>query len=124
MRSKAKTSIPKFKPTPADRLAELKAAPPPKEPPGGRRRKTFDPEPDDGPPSRFAKLKAAYLPADPDAYSVEQFCAKHGISQSLFYKMRREGLGPEEIRLGVRVLISKEAAARWRAQREAAVPAE
>jgi hypothetical protein len=54
---------------------------------------------------------------DRDAFSVEEFCARHGISVQLFYKLKAQM--PATFRVGTRVLISKEAAARWRAEREA-----
>lgn len=60
--------------------------------------------------------------ADADAFSIAQFCRKHGISHQLFYKLKAEM--PVTFRIGTRVLISREAAARWRAQREAASAAE
>jgi hypothetical protein len=41
----------------------------------------------------------------------------------MFFKLREQGLGPQEIQLGRRRLISLEAAARWRAEREAATAA-
>ena len=53
-----------------------------------------------------------------DAYSVEAFCRRHGFSVQLFYKNRSEM--PATFRIGTRVLISREAAACWRAQRERA----
>jgi len=54
-----------------------------------------------------------------DAYSISVFCARHGISERFYYKLKAEGRGPAEMQLGNRVLISREAATRWRAQREA-----
>ena len=54
------------------------------------------------------------------AYSIPQFCRVHGISESFFHKLRADGHGPQELRLGTRVLISCEAAAAWRAQHTAA----
>ena len=54
------------------------------------------------------------------ASSVDQFCADHCLSRRTYYNMRNEGIGPEEMKVGRRVLISDEAAARWRAAREAA----
>ena len=54
-----------------------------------------------------------------DAYSIRQFCQRHGISESFYHKLQAKGLGPQTIRLGTRVLISKEAAGRWRLTREA-----
>ena len=57
-------------------------------------------------------------PFEPDAYSVAEFCERHRISLQLFYKFKDQM--PATFRIGARVLISKEAAARWRAEREAA----
>jgi hypothetical protein len=53
-----------------------------------------------------------------DAYSVAEFCRRHGISPQFFYKFKN--LMPATIRIGARVLISREAAAKWRRDREAA----
>jgi hypothetical protein len=53
-----------------------------------------------------------------DAYSIDEFCRRHGISPQLFYKLKPEGLMPPTFRLGARVLISREAAAAWRRERE------
>jgi hypothetical protein len=49
-----------------------------------------------------------------DAYSIEQFCARHSISVPMYYKLRLNGLGPREMNAGARVLITKEAAEEWR----------
>lgn len=57
---------------------------------------------------------------EPQAMSVEQFSRAHNINRDTFYKLLKQGLGPECILLGKRRLISFEAASRWRAQREAA----
>jgi hypothetical protein len=54
------------------------------------------------------------------AYSIEEFCALVDISVSMYGKMRREGLTPREMRMGRRVLISTEAMAAWRVERETA----
>jgi len=61
-------------------------------------------------------------PADPDCYTIAEFCKSHRLSRTLYYKLQHAGLGPVETRLiaGGKVLITKEAAARWRAEREAA----
>jgi hypothetical protein len=53
---------------------------------------------------------------DADAYSIQEFCARHRISPQLFYKFREQM--PRTFNVGTRVLISKEAAAAWRRQRE------
>ena len=54
---------------------------------------------------------------EPDAFSVAEFCKRHEISPQLFYKFKNQM--PVTFRVGTRVLISREAAARWRAEREA-----
>jgi hypothetical protein len=53
------------------------------------------------------------------AFSIREFCKRHAISERFYFKLKADGHGPEEIHLGHRVLISREAAARWRAEREA-----
>jgi predicted DNA-binding transcriptional regulator AlpA len=61
---------------------------------------------------------------DADAYSLAEFCRRHGISLQLFYKLIQQGQAPATFRVGTRVLVSKEAAARWRAEREAVTAAD
>ena len=53
---------------------------------------------------------------DVDAFSINEFCARHRISVQLFYKNRNQM--PRSFSVGTRVLISKEAAAAWRRARE------
>ena len=53
-----------------------------------------------------------------DAYSIEEFCRRHRISVQAFYK--HADLMPDTFYVASRRLISREAAARWRAEREAA----
>ena len=52
-----------------------------------------------------------------DCFSIDQFCARHGISRPHFYRLRMQGLTPDEIKLGSRILIAKEAAEAWRRER-------
>lgn len=59
-------------------------------------------------------------PLQPLAFSVEEFCRVHSISIGLFYALLKRGEGPEIMKVGLRTLISHEAAARWRAERTAA----
>jgi hypothetical protein len=78
-----------------------------------------------GPPLGTAdgpKYRRKSPSVDPNllAMSIKAFCALHAISEDQFYKMRREGWGPAVMHVGSRTLISHEAAARWRAEREAA----
>jgi hypothetical protein len=54
------------------------------------------------------------------AFTIAEFCRAHHISQSIYFKMRNLGLGPREMAVGSRRLISQEAAAEWRKAREAA----
>jgi hypothetical protein len=61
-----------------------------------------------------------------DAYSIQEWAKRHDVSVPLFYKLQREGRGPRVMHIGRRTLISAEAAAQWRREREAesaAVPA-
>ncbi len=55
---------------------------------------------------------------DVDAYSVDEFCARHRISPQLFYKLKPQGLMPATFNVGTRVLISRESAEAWRRARE------
>jgi hypothetical protein len=60
--------------------------------------------------------------SDVAAYSIFQFCRIHGnMSEALFHKLKKLGLGPKVMDVGGRTLISIEAAAEWRRQREQAV---
>ena len=58
---------------------------------------------------------------DADAFTVNEFCGRHRISVQLFYKNRNQM--PRTFYVGTRVLISKEAAAAWRREREQAAQA-
>ena len=55
-----------------------------------------------------------------DAYGIAEFCKRHSISEAFFHKLVGLGLGPTTMKVGSRTLISREAAARWRAERTAA----
>jgi hypothetical protein len=55
-----------------------------------------------------------------DAFSVAEFCQRHGICRAGYYNLRREGLAPKSFKVGRRRLISKESAAEWRSKMEAA----
>jgi hypothetical protein len=57
------------------------------------------------------------------AFTIKEFCQAHRISQSMFFKLRNQGLGPREMVVGSRRLISVEAAAEWRRAREAVASA-
>lgn len=57
---------------------------------------------------------------EPTAYTIEEFCEAHRISRGHFFNLKRAGLGPREMHVGGRVIISGEAAVEWRREREAA----
>jgi hypothetical protein len=54
-----------------------------------------------------------------DAHTIPSFCASNAISLAHYYKLKRQGKGPREIVLDKRVIISPEAEADWRREREA-----
>ena len=62
---------------------------------------------------------------DDDAvvFTIRSFCRSHRISEAFYHKLCGMGLGPRVMRAGRRVLISKESAAEWRREREAAAEA-
>ena len=59
-----------------------------------------------------------------DADSISEFCVRHRISRAYYYVLRAQGLGPREMRLGSRVLITREAQRHWRRERENATNSE
>jgi hypothetical protein len=58
-------------------------------------------------------------PAQAAAFSIDEFCRAHRLSPSTYFKLKVDGIGPREMRVGSRVLISQESAAAWRREREA-----
>jgi predicted DNA-binding transcriptional regulator AlpA len=52
------------------------------------------------------------------ALSIREFCQAHGISEAFFYKLKKQGEGPREMKVGARTLITFESAAEWRRMRE------
>ena len=58
-------------------------------------------------------------PVEALSMSISDFCRAHGFSRSHYFNLKKEGRGPREMRVGTRVLISREAAADWRAKCEA-----
>jgi hypothetical protein len=57
-------------------------------------------------------------PVQPMAYSIKQFCQAHGISEMTYHRLRRLGLGPRTMKVLNRTIITHEAAADWRRERE------
>lgn len=62
--------------------------------------------------------RAAVSPAPRLALSIPEFCKAHGISEGFFYKLKKQGEGPREMKVGTRTLITFESAAEWRRERE------
>jgi hypothetical protein len=75
------------------------------------------------PPRTKKAQRARFKELQPGAYTISTFCVAHDLSESFYHKLKVDGLGPREMRIGARVLISHEAAAAWRAEREAATAA-
>ena len=74
--------------------------------------------------SRRGLTRAGEVRVAPTAvFSVASFCVAHGISEAFYFKLKNQGLGPDEMRLGSRIFITHESAARWRTVREAATAA-
>ena len=61
---------------------------------------------------------AAIQPGDLLAFSIPEFCRRHGISRAHFYNLSKNGAAPVVMRVGRRTLISAEAAAEWRMRME------
>ena len=58
------------------------------------------------------------LLADMLAFSIPEFCRRHGISRAHFYNLSKSGDAPAVMRVGRRTLVSAEAAAAWRRRME------
>jgi hypothetical protein len=56
---------------------------------------------------------------DSDCFTVEEFCRSHRIGRTTFYALAKIGKAPRTIHLAQKVLVSREAAADWRREREA-----
>jgi len=54
-----------------------------------------------------------------DVLTRPDFCVRNAISEGLYFKLKREGRGPREIEIGNRIIITPEAEADWRLEREA-----
>jgi len=54
-----------------------------------------------------------------DAHNIPSFCLSNNISPSKYRALKRAGKGPREIELNKRIIITPEAEADWRREREA-----
>lgn len=60
-------------------------------------------------------------PDSPDGspFTVPEFCRRNRIGVTKYYELRPRGLGPREMRVDSKVLITPAAEADWRRDREA-----
>jgi hypothetical protein len=66
-----------------------------------------------------AALAVPAVTAEPLAYTIAEFCQAHALGIASYYKLKRLGLAPREMKLaGNLIRISAEAAAAWRKERE------
>jgi hypothetical protein len=56
--------------------------------------------------------------AGASAMSISRFCRRNSISEPFFFKLKANGLGPRTMNVGKRTLITNEAEADWRKERE------
>ena len=62
-------------------------------------------------PASGSASAVAIEPGEILAFSIAEFCRRHGISRAHFYNLRNAGDAPMLMRVGRRALISAEAAA-------------
>jgi hypothetical protein len=56
--------------------------------------------------------------ATPQTLSIATFCARNGIGLTLYHRLKNEGRGPREMRLGRTIRITLEAERDWQRERE------
>jgi hypothetical protein len=66
----------------------------------------------------MAKRRIRFERQPNDVHSIESFCRSNGISLTTYFALKRQGKGPREMKVGKRILISPEAEADWRRERE------
>jgi hypothetical protein len=54
-----------------------------------------------------------------DVHDIPSFCRANGISVSTYYALKRAHKHPREMKVNKRILITPQAEADWRAEREA-----
>ena len=66
-----------------------------------------------------SRTQSAVVPPTPRlALNISQFCEAHDLSEAFYYKLKKQGEGPREMKVGARTLITLESAAEWRRARE------
>ena len=56
--------------------------------------------------------------ATPQTLSIATFCARNGIGLTLYHRLKNDGRGPREMRLGRTIRITLDAERDWRLERE------
>ena len=54
-----------------------------------------------------------------DALTIDEWCRRHSLSKGTYYNLAKRGEAPRSMKVGARRLISHEASAEWRREREA-----
>jgi hypothetical protein len=57
-------------------------------------------------------------PASRSAFTINEFCAEYRLSRSMLYRLWRDGIGPRFIEIGIKKIITVEAAADWAVEGE------
>jgi hypothetical protein len=71
------------------------------------------------PKSRTQVAAVCQRPSTPRlALSIPEFCTAHCISEAFYFKLKKQGEGPREMKVGARTLITLESAEEWRRTRE------
>jgi predicted DNA-binding transcriptional regulator AlpA len=69
----------------------------------------------------MAKYKRAKpQPVARRALTIADFCQAYQISQDHYFKLKRQGKGPREMKLGTKILITLRAAEQWEIEQEMA----
>jgi predicted DNA-binding transcriptional regulator AlpA len=55
-----------------------------------------------------------------DAWSIPEFCARHSISRSTYYNLKKNNEAPRETRIMKKIVITRAAAAAWLKKQEKA----
>ena len=58
------------------------------------------------------------------ALTIQEFCDSFRFTESFYYKLKKQGLGPREMKIGTRTLISVDSAVEWGREHEIAGPGE
>lgn len=47
------------------------------------------------------------------SYTIPQWCAAYHVSRGYYYTLKEQGMAPQEIRMGNRVIILRQSAEKW-----------